>query len=116
MKNRDIGLYLDDILESIKRIENSTKGLTQEEFDNDLDIQDAVVRRIEIIGEAVKQIPSEFKQEHSEIQWKEIAGTRDIFIHDYMEVNFDLVWNIIQNDLPKLKEQIKKATAESSEE
>lgn len=106
MKNRDVGLYLDDILQSIERIEQATQGLTREEFDEDVVVQDAVVRRIEVIGEAVKQTPSEFKEKHSEIPWRKIAGTRDIFIHDYMDVNFDRVWNIIQNDLPQLKIQI----------
>lgn len=108
MKMRDIGLYLDDIVESIERIEKSTDGLTLDEFNDDLDIQDAAVRRIEIIGEAVKQISAEFKKKHPEIPWRKIAGTRDIFIHDYMEVNFNRVWKIIQKDLPTLKEQIKK--------
>ena len=116
MKNRDIGLYLDDILQSIERIEQSARGLTKEEFDNNIDIQDAVVRRIEIIGEAAKQIQVEFKEMHSEIPWRKITGTRDIFIHDYMEVNFDRVWNIIRKDLPILKDQIEKLAAKKSSE
>jgi len=113
---RTIELYLNDILENIQRIEASTKNLTKDSFDKDIDIQDAILRRIEIIGEAVKQMPQEFKDTHIEIPWRKIAGTRDIFIHTYMEVNFDLVWNIIQHDLPPLKEQVKKLLEEVENE
>ncbi len=110
---RNIGLYLDDIWQCMQRIEASTKDLTQEEFNNDVDIQDAIMRRIELIGEAVKQMPEEFKDKNPNIPWRQIAGTRDIFIHGYMEVNLDRVWNIIQNDLPPLKKQIQKLLQES---
>jgi uncharacterized protein with HEPN domain len=103
---RTVGLYLDDILESIKRIEKTTAGITKEKFDEDIDIQDAVMRRIEIIGEAVKQMPQDFKDTHAEVPWRKIAGARDVFIHAYMEINLDRVWNIVQNDLSPLKKQI----------
>lgn len=86
---RNIGLYFDDILQNIKRIEASTQSLTQQEFNDNIDIQDAFIRRIEIIGEAVKQTPQEIKDKNPDIPWKKIAGTRDIFIHNYMEVNLD---------------------------
>ncbi len=104
---RDPGLYLDDILESIKRIENASDNLTQDEFNKNVDKQDAIVRRLEIIGEAVKQMPQEFKEKYPEAPWKKIAGTRDVIVHDYFKLNLDRIWNIIQNDLVPLKEQIK---------
>lgn len=109
---RNIGLYLDDILESISRIEASTQNLTREQFDDDIDIQDAVVRRIEIIGEAVKKLPQEFKEQYPDIPWKKIAGTRDVFIHDYFDVNLDRIWNIIENDLKPLKAHIQRMLKE----
>lgn len=109
---RDASLFLDDILQSIERIEASTKDITQDEFNNDVNMQDAIVRRIEIIGEAVKQMPQDFKGKYPDVPWKKIAGTRDIFIHNYMEVNLDRVWNIIQNDLKPFKQQVKQMLQE----
>lgn len=103
---RNVGLYLDDILKNINRIELSTRNITKEQFDNGIDIQDAVIRRIEVIGEAVKHLPQEFIKKHPNIPWKKIAGTRDVIIHDYFEVNLQRIWNIIQKDLMPLKKQI----------
>lgn len=108
--------YLKHILDAIADIESSVKKLSKEEFKRSKDIKDATVRRIEIIGEAVKNISKEFKQKHTEIEWAKIAGTRDVMIHAYFSVDFDVVWNIVKNDLPELKKKIKEILEEESKD
>ena len=102
--------FLKDIQEAIKRIESYTEDMVYNEFLNDLKTQDAVVRNIEIIGEAVKNLSSDFKEKHDNIEWRKIAGTRDKIIHFYFGVNWDIVWDIIRNKLPALGEEIKELT------
>jgi len=101
---RDIKLFLEDIIEQIELIENSVKRKAK--LLKNKDIQDATVRRLEIIGEAAKNIPNSFREKYPKVEWKEIAGTRDIMSHAYFKVELDIVWDIIKNDLPKLKKQI----------
>ena len=105
---RDLKLFVEDILENITLIENSLKKLSKSEFESDKDIIDANVRRLEIIGEAVKNIPDSFKEKYQEVPWREIASFRDVLTHGYFKVDLDLVWKIAQEDLPKLKKQIEK--------
>lgn len=105
---RDIGLYLDDILESIQKIEKYTQGLTEEQFSRNIQTQDAVLRRLAIIGEAVKHLPKDLKEKHKQIPWKQIAGARDIFIHEYFGVRMERIWKTIQKDLPELKKLVEK--------
>ena len=100
--------YLQHILESINLIDNFVLGLDQKQFSKNIEKQFAVIHGIEVIGEAVKNLSEEIKRDYPEIVWREIAGTRDVLIHSYFSVDLDLVWDIIQRDLPKLKEQIKK--------
>lgn len=109
---KDTKIFLFDILDSIEKIEEYTKNLSEDEFFDNIQIQDAVVRRIGIIGEAVKNLPISFRNKHSNISWKKIAGTRDVIIHDYSGVDADLVWEIIKNDISKLKKQIQKLLEE----
>ena len=105
---RDIGLYLDDILESIEKIEEYTQDLTEEEFSRNIQIQDAVLRRLAITGEAVKRLPEDLKEKHKQIPWKQIAGSRDIFVHEYFGIKMERIWKTIQKDLPELKRLVKK--------
>ena len=77
--------------------------------------QSAIIRQLEIIGEAVKNIPNSFRNRHSKIPWKDIAGFRDVLSHAYFGVNMERVWNIIEKDLPKLKEKMKKMEKEIKE-
>lgn len=98
--------YLKDILEAIKRIRMFTENMDQEDLFDDIKTQDAVLRNLEIIGEAVKNISSEVRSEYADMEWKKISGMRDKIIHMYFGVNWDIVWDVIVNELPKLKKEV----------
>lgn len=100
-------VYLEDILESVLKIESYTKGMTWRKFERDGKAQDAVMRRLEIIGEAAKKVPDAIKGAHPDIPWRQIAGMRDILIHEYGEVREERVWKTVQDDLAPLKSGIK---------
>jgi uncharacterized protein with HEPN domain len=91
-----------DIVEAIEKILAYTSGVTFEEFSTNTEKQDAVLRRILIIGEATKRLSLEFKQNNSEIPWRDIAGMRDVVVHDYNRVDVETVWSVVQTDLPNL--------------
>jgi uncharacterized protein with HEPN domain len=101
-------VYLEHILEAIGKIENFTTKISKFDFDNNVMIQDAVIRNIEIIGEATKKITKQFTQSYPEIPWQDMAGMRDKLIHDYLDVDIDVVWKTIEVDLPFLKGMISK--------
>lgn len=98
--------FLLDIQEAIRRIELYIKGLNYQDFLQKIETQDAVVRNLEIIGEAVKNISSNLKGKYKDIQWREIAGMRDKIIHFYFGVNWDIVWQTVKDKLPQLQEKV----------
>ena len=101
-------IYIEHILESVKKIEKYTKSINENEFiDNEL-VQDGVIRNFEIIGEASKKLSIQFKKKYANVPWKKISGMRDILIHDYIGVDIWAVWNTIEQDLPKLKKYLLK--------
>ncbi len=101
-------LYLYDILEAIEAIESYTKNIDFEEFENSRLIKHATIKELEIIGEAVKNIPKEIKDKYPQIPWKNIAGMRDILVHAYFKVDSAIVWEVVKRRLPELKEYIEK--------
>jgi len=103
---RDYKAFINDILEAIHKIESYTAYLTINDFSESQLYQDAVVRNLEIIGEAVKRLPDELIEKYTDIEWKKIAGLRDILIHAYFGIDIEIVWDVIQNKLPELKDQI----------
>ncbi len=103
---RDVDLFIDDILENIELIENSTKKLSKSKFKSNKDIVDATFRRLEVMGEAVKNLPKSFTKKHLGIPWREIAGFRDVLIHRYFSVDWDIVWDVIMNEIPVLKSKL----------
>lgn len=106
MGKRDPLLLLDDILESVQKIEQYIKGLTESQFASNFEKQDAVFRRFEIIGEAIKNLSPDIRKKHSHVPWKDIAGLRDILIHNYFGLFPGRIWKIILNDLPAFKRQV----------
>ncbi|MEA3476198.1 MAG: DUF86 domain-containing protein [Candidatus Cloacimonadota bacterium] len=100
---KEIQIFIEDILESIKKIEEYTYSMKKKEFLLNSQAQDSVIRRLEIIGEAVKNISQDFRNEYSDIPWKQIAGMRDVLIHGYFGVNMERVWVVVKRDLPHLK-------------
>jgi len=104
--NRDMRLYIQDILESIEAIEEYVQSTTEEQFYRNRQVQDAVLRRLEIIGEAVKNLDEDFRNRYPEIPWKKVAGLRDVLIHEYFGVSLKRVWRVIKIDLVDLKLQI----------
>lgn len=108
MKKREYGDYIEDILDSIDAIEEFVKGMNFEEFKKNKKTVYAVVRAIEIIGEAAKNIPQTVKEKHPKIPWKDMAAMRDKVIHEYFGVDKQVVWETIKHDIPNIKSPIKK--------
>ena len=108
MTEKESLIFIEHILENITKIESFSKNLSKRELDNNEMVQYAIIRAIEIIGEAVRNLPMSFREKYPEIPWREIVGTRDKVIHHYFGINFEIVWDIIEKDIPQLKLKILK--------
>ena len=115
MSKRDWRLFINDILECIERIEKYVSGLSYDDFIKDDKTKDAVVRNLEIIGEAANQIPMDIRERYKDIPWAQIVGLRHRLIHGYFVVDYDIVWNIISKEIPDLKIKIKEIFKDQGE-
>ncbi len=105
---KDPQIYLQDIITSIHDIEIFIEGMSYAQFSKDKKTLNAVIRSLEVMGEAVKNLPAGFKNKHPEIPWKKIAGMRDKLIHEYFGIDIEIIWQVIEEDIPSIKPKIKK--------
>ncbi len=106
--------FLSDLQEAIRRIEVYTEGMAYQTFLEDTRTQDAVIRNLEIIGEATKNLSKDLRERHPYVPWKGMAGVRDRLIHHYFGVNLDIVWQIVTDELPKVASQLESILREEN--
>lgn len=104
---RSVSVYLNDMLRACEKIARYGGGLGRESFAADERTIDAVIRNLEIVGEAAKRVPDDIRRLHPQIAWKRIAGMRDLLIHDYSGVDLDVVWDVVENKIPDLQRRLK---------
>lgn len=106
MSRRKPDVYLQDILESIGHIQRFLEGVSEDKFYKNVEKQDAVLRRLKIIGEAVKHLPDEIREDHSDVPWRQITGMRDIIIHEYFGITLEMIWVVATEDILDLKTKV----------
>ena len=107
-QHKNIQVYLNDILESIEAIERHTADMSFDEFADSVVTQDAVFRRLEIIGEAASNVQDAVHDEYPEVPWRKIIGMRNKLIHEYSSISLEMVWDVIGNNLQPLKKEVEK--------
>ena len=116
MSERDFNLYLMDILDSGNAITEYVNGMSFDEFCKNRKTYSAVIREFEIIGEAIGRLPDELKQRRSDVEWQDIKDFRNLLIHEYFGVDLEIVWKIIQDDLPVLLDAVKEIREDANDE
>jgi uncharacterized protein with HEPN domain len=106
--------YIRHMLDEAEYVTSKAGGLTKEEFFRDETLKRAFVRSIEVIGEAAKKVPLEFRNQHSAIEWRAIVGMRDRLIHDYLGVDYDIVWDVVTTKMPELQQQLREISRQAS--
>lgn len=106
--SRSAKILLGDILEAAGLLAKYTSGLTLGDFAENIEKQDSVARRLEIIGEAVKGLPQDLRDRYPEVPWRDITGARDVLVHEYFRIDIDLAWDMVQKDIPKLAAQVER--------
>jgi uncharacterized protein with HEPN domain len=106
MSKREVSILIDDIISAIVKINRYTKGMSYNDFIDDPKTVDAVVRNLEIVGEAANRIPKSFQENHDQIEWHQIIGLRNRVIHDYFGIDYEIIWQVITDDIKKFKKNL----------
>jgi uncharacterized protein with HEPN domain len=112
---RNTGVYLKDMLVAVERILGYAAGLNFAGFRDSQIVVDAVLRNLEVLGEAAKRVPEDVRLSNTSIEWRRISGLRDILIHEYASISLEIIWDVIQNKLPGLRVQLQSLLSEQSE-